>query len=160
MVCIPAVSQTPRCAPRSQMFNFSPKKTLHHNAKSISAVCITPLCPSPKDEVCIIESNSKSSLVTVVAFKETNRRNPFRGEHIYILKEKIWSIIWWFTILTPRCHAHHGVRIFPLYDQICLRNRNRIRIKYSVFIRSPNGFESWKNGGRKSRDTLPLSPYA
>ena len=83
MVCISAVSQTPKCAPRSQMFNFSPKKTLHHNAKSISAVCITPLCPSPKDELCIIESNSKSSLVTVVAFKETNRRNPFRGEHIY-----------------------------------------------------------------------------
>ena len=40
---------------------------------------------------------------------------------------------------------------------ISQRNRNRIRKYVSLFIRAPNGVESWKNGGRKSCDTLPLT---
>ena len=37
-----------------------------------------------------------------------------------------------------------------------IRNRNQIRKYFTLFIRGPDAFESWKNGGRKSRDTLPL----
>ena len=43
-----------------------------------------------------------------------------------------------------------------LCDQISRRNQNQIRKYLSLFIRDPNGVESWKNGGRKSHDTLPL----
>ena len=35
-------------------------------------------------------------------------------------------------------------------------NWNRIRKYFSLYIRGLDGFESWKNGGRKSCDTLPV----
>ena len=57
--------------------------------------------------------------------------------------------------MTPWCDAHHGVEIFELWDRSSQRNRNRKN--FSLLIRGPDGFESWKNGGQKSCDTLPLS---
>ena len=50
-------------------------------------------------------------------------------------------------------------RIF-LQIRISRRNHNRIRKYFTLCIRCPEGFESWKNGGRKSRDTFPLRPYS
>ena len=78
--------------------------------------------------------------------------------------------------LTPRCDAHLVVWLrgmmhtaesdsrvgctpwrFFFNLNISQRNRNRIRKYFSLFIRGPDRFESWKKtGGRKSRDTLPL----
>ena len=40
--------------------------------------------------------------------------------------------------------------------RFCRWNRNRIRKYFSLLIMGPDGFESWKNGGWKSCDTLPL----
>ena len=44
----------------------------------------------------------------------------------------------------PRCHVHHRVEILELCYRISRQNRNRIRKHFSVFIRGPDGFESWK----------------
>ena len=62
-------------------------------------------------------------------------------------------------LLTPRWNAHCGVKFFELCDQISRRNRNRIRIYFSLFIRGPDGFKSWrkKTGGWKYCETLPLT---
>ena len=57
---------------------------------------------------------------------------------------------------TLRCDANCRVKFYELCDQISRRNRNRIWKYFSLFIWGPDGFESWKNGGRKSHDTLPL----
>ena len=57
--------------------------------------------------------------------------------------------------------AHHGDRLRgvqrQLYERISRRNRNRIRKYLSQFIRGPDGVDHEKNGGRKSRDTLPFN---
>ena len=55
--------------------------------------------------------------------------------------------------LTPRGDAHCRVRLRSLIDtlgiflkiRISQRNQNRIRKYFSLFIRGPDGFESWKN---------------
>ena len=39
---------------------------------------------------------------------------------------------------------------------ISLRNRKKIRKWFSLFVRGPDGFKSWKNRAQKSRDTHPL----
>ena len=60
----------------------------------------------------------------------------------------------WFAkpkILIRRCHAHRGVEFFELRNRIL--QRKRIRKYLSLFIRGSDWFESWKKGGRKSRDT-------
>ena len=69
-----------------------------------------------------------------------------------------------------RCVAHRG-DFFELgamdstvcstpWRQLCYRisqqNRNHIRKHFTLFIRGPTGFESWKNGGQKSLDKLFL----
>ena len=80
------------------------------------------------------------------------------GVNTSIMKKNIRKTFFWFAkpkILTPRCHAHCS-RIFEICDWISLRNQNYIRTYFSLFIRGPDRFKSWQNGGRKSRDTLPL----
>ena len=58
--------------------------------------------------------------------------------------------------LSPRYVAQHGDRLRcvkrQLYERLSRQNRNRIRKKFSQFIRGTK-----KNGGRKSRDTLPFN---
>ena len=44
---------------------------VHHTAESSSTVCITP------------RSQNRNLCESLGTFKETIRRNPFRGEHIY-----------------------------------------------------------------------------
>ena len=47
----------------------------------------------------------------MVAFKETLRKNPTRGEHTSITKEKILRKCFWFAknfFLSPLCVAHRG----------------------------------------------------
>ena len=47
----------------------------------------------------------------MVAFKETIRKNPTRGEHKSIMKEKILRKCFWFAknfFLSPLCVAHRG----------------------------------------------------
>ena len=53
--------------------------------------------------------------------------------------------------------CHDSALRISLSDRISRRNRNRIQKYFRLFIRGPNGVESWKKGDRKSRDTLPLS---
>ena len=146
---------------------------MHHTAESSSTVCIipqskAPLCASHRgvkmhtaESKCTPRSQNRNLWKFLDAFKGTIRRNPFRGEHIYIIKEKIWRNIFLFAktkILTPRCASHRGVEFFELCDRISRRNQNWIRKYFSLFIRGPDGFESWKKtGGRKSCDTLPLT---
>ena len=50
----------------------------------------------------------------------------------------------WNQNINFACHAHRVVTIFTLYDRISHRNRNRVRKYFSLFIRGPDGFESWK----------------
>ena len=75
-----------------------------------------------------------------------------------IRKEKIWRTIFWFAkpkILTPRCHAHLGVNFFLLCDRISQRNWIRIQNTLACLSGAQIGSNHEKNGGRKSRDTLP-----
>ena len=89
------------------------------------------------------------------AFKGTITRNPFRGEHIFHERKDLrYKMLIYYAInfdtavsCTPRS------RIFELISR---RNRNRIRKYLSLIIRGLDGFESSKNGGKKSRDTHPL----
>ena len=93
-----------------------------------------------------------------------------------------FKILWvhdsvvWCTLrsLTPPCYAHcrvwlHGMLYTAERDSavvskpqsflklwISQQNCNRIRKYFSLFIMGLDGFESWKNGGQKSRDLLPL----
>ena len=81
------------------------------------------------------------------------------GVNTSIMKEKIWSIKSGFTqpkFFTPQCHAHRGVEFFKLCNWISRRNRNRIRKYFTLFIRGPDGFESWKKWQSKISWTLPL----
>ena len=71
--------------------------------------------------------------------------------------EKIWRKKVWFAkniFWSARCVALRGENFVIKYlDEIQTEFENYS----SLFIGGPDGFESWKNRGRKSRDTLPLS---
>ena len=90
-VCIP---------PRSQVIKISQKLCgLHLTAESNSAVCIKPrsqalLCASHRgvklcgvhhsaESNCTPQSQNQNLCESLVPFKGTIRRNPFRGSHIY-----------------------------------------------------------------------------
>ena len=57
--------------------------------------------------------------------------------------------------LLPRCESPRGVRIFKLYNRIFRQHRKY----FSLFIRGPDGFESWKNIKVSNLVTNPFKPY-
>ena len=57
--------------------------------------------------------------------------------------------------LLPRCESPRGVRIFKLYNRIFRQHRKY----FSLFIRGPDGFESWKNIKVSNLVTNPYKPY-
>ena len=59
--------------------------------------------------------------------------------------------------MTLRCHAHQGVEFFPLCDRISQRNQKEFEKNLTCLSGAHMGSNHAKNGGRKSRDTLPLS---
>ena len=88
---------------------------VQHTTEIIFAVCniprrLSPRCASHRGDdlsahhrddlidvqhtteiYCTLQNQNSNLHLSVVAFKETTRRNPSRGEHIYsITKEKIW----------------------------------------------------------------------
>ena len=73
------------------------------------------------------------------------------GVNTSIMKGKIWRTFVWFAkpkILTPRCHAHGGGKFF---GEIETEFENTL----ACFLGAQIGLNLEKNGGRKSRDTLP-----
>ena len=57
--------------------------------------------------------------------------------------------------LLPRCESPRGVRIFKLYNRIFRQHRKY----FSLFIRGPDGFESWKNIKVSNLVTNPYTLY-
>ena len=144
-MCIPPPRQAPRCAsqrrvklrnvlsPRSQ----APRCALHRRVKLRSVHHTAYSNSTPR-------SQNQYFCESLVAFKGTIRRNPFRGKHIYhdrkdFKKNFIFAMP---KILTLRHHAHHEVEFFKFCYRISWRNRNQIRKYFSLFIRGPDGFES------------------
>ena len=58
--------------------------------------------------------------------------------------------------LTPKDDAQHRVWLHGGMR----RNRKRIKKYFSLFVRGPDGFGSWKNRGQKSCDTHPVIKHA
>ena len=83
---------------------------------------------------------------SLVAFKGTIRRNPVRGHLSWkkTFEEKIFDLLSLKFWLSGGCNAHRRVELFELCDRISWQNRNRIGKYFSLFIRGPGGFESWK----------------
>ena len=136
-----------------------------HTTETIFAVCYTPRRWSPRCatyrgyKLHTAETNSNSYLY-IVDFNEIIRRNPFRGEHIYISWKKRFEDKY-LDLLRKISAVVSTAEIKKLCDRISRRNQNRIRKYFSLFIRGPYGFESWtKNGCQKSRDTLPLMIFS
>ena len=110
-------------------------RSVHHTAKSN----------------CTPQSQNQNLWESLVAFKVTIKRIPFRGKLFYYVRKDL-KILCWIAktiILTPRCDAHSGVEFFVLCDRISWGNWNRIRKYFSLFIRGPDGFESWKKWSSK-----------
>ena len=106
------------------------------NFSKNSAVCITPQAPRTAElEVCLLlrsptlrcashcgvklhtvhtlRSQNWNLWESLVAF-EGQTGEILSGVNTSIMKEKIWRTFFWFAkpkILTPRCHAHPGVKI-------------------------------------------------
>ena len=137
---------------KSQQCESYPKVELrgvhgvHHTTESSnknfsksSAVCITPRSYAPwcashhgvklhgvhhtAESNCTPGSQNRNLRESLVAFKGTIRKNPFRGEHIYHERKDLKKTI---------C------------DRISRRNRNWIQKYFSLFIRSPDRFQSWE----------------
>ena len=83
-------------------------RSVHPTEESSSAVCIAPRSQTAQSRVNI------EIFESLVAFKGTIRRNPFRGEHIYHERKDLKTNFLFAKpkILTPRCHAHRGVEFF------------------------------------------------
>ena len=143
---------------------------VQHNSEMISSVCnipgrISPQCASHRwDDLCTHHIDDLSGVqytaeinctprqqnrilhLCMVAFKETIMRNPSRGEHIYqtIMKEKILSIKCWFikkNVSSQWCAAHRS-------DHFVIEYLGEIETEFEntlacMFIRGPNGIESW-----------------
>ena len=95
-VCIPPRSQAPRYA--------SPRRVTLHGVHPTAELNCTP------------RSQKRNLWESLVAFKGTIGRIPFRGKLFYHVrkdwKKKIW--IAKTKILTPRCDSHHRVEFFEL----------------------------------------------
>ena len=129
LVCITPGSQVPKCASSCWVGLHG----VHHTAESNFT----------------LQSQNRNLWESLVAFKGTTRRNPFRGENIYHERRDLGKKI--FDLLSLRfglrvsctpcvmhtvCHAHLGIEFFKLCDQISQRNRNQIQKYLSVFIRA------------------------
>ena len=91
----------------------------------------------------------------MVDFKDTIRRNPFRGEHIYH-ERKDWSIKCWFIknfFLSHRCAAYHGNHFVIEY---LVEIKAKFKNTLACLSGAQMGLNYEKNGGRKSLETLPL----
>ena len=134
------------------------------SGETISAVCNTPLrwslcTPQRRSQRCATHDlrgvqhigeinctprNQNQNLhLTTITFKETIRRNTFRGEHIYHIRKDLKTFFWFakkFFFISAVCNTPQR----QLCDRKSLRNRNWIRKYLSLFIRGPDGFESWK----------------
>ena len=60
-------------------------------------------------------------------------------------------------MLTQLCDAPHGVEFVELSDRIYRQNKIRIRQSFSLFIRGPDGFESWKHWRSKISWNTPFN---
>ena len=95
--------------------------SVHPIAESDSVVCIIPRSQTPR---CAAHRGVK-----------------LRGVHSTAESSSV-------VCITPRSQtAHRGVKI-ERCDQISRRNRNRIQKYFSLLIRGPDGFESWKKNWR------------
>ena len=104
--------------------------------------------------MCIIppSQNQKKFRWSLVAFKGTIRKNPFRGEHYHEKRDLKYKKYQQF--LTLRCHAHRGLAesnfsnfVFEYLGEIETEFANTLSCLSWVRIME-------KNRGGKSRDTL------
>ena len=73
---------------------------------------------------CTPRNQNRNLHLSMVAFKETIRRNPFRGEHIYHEKKDLkYKMLIFFLLISEVCCTPRR----SLCDRISLRNPNRIR---------------------------------
>ena len=125
---------------------------VHHTAESSSAVCIPPRSQTAHHRARIKIFESLWLLL------KGQSGEILLGVNTSIMKEKIWRIKFWFAkpkfwLCDVMHSAHRCVDFFKLCHWKSWRNKKYLRL----FIRCPNGVESWKNEGQKSRDTLPLT---
>ena len=110
---------------------------------------------------CTLRSQNGNIHLSVVAFKQTIRRNPYWGEHIYHKRKdlKYEMLGYWEIFLTLWCAAHRVDNFViknlstTLWSKISAKSKLNLKILQPVY----QGLKSWKNGGQKYRDTLPLS---
>ena len=135
LVCIPPWSQAPRCASYHSQALRSQGSAVHITLRSQNAhsgVKIKILV----SHWLLLKGQSGQILLRV---------------NTSIIEEKLFDLLS-LTLLTPRCDAHWGVKIFELCDGISHWNWNPIQ----KFIRGPDGFESWKNMEVKNLETHSL----
>ena len=103
-VCIPPWSQASRCASHGRVKLCG----VHHTGESN----------------CTLRSQNRNLCESLDAFKGTNRRHPFRDEHIYHERKDLKKFFLFAKpkILSPWCHAHYEIEFFELCDQISRRN--------------------------------------
>ena len=63
----------------------------------------------------------------------------------------------WLSDTIHTTESDSAIQYTPRSLGVWISHWNRNQRKYfMLFIRGPDGFKSWKNRGRKSRDTLPV----
>ena len=109
---------------------------------------------------CTPRSQNRNLCESLVAFKGTIRRNPFRGEHIYHERKKMEEHI--FDLLSPnfwlRCVMHTAMSNFPNFVIVYLGEIDtELENTLACLSGAQIGSNCEKNGGWKSRDILPLN---
>ena len=140
-VCFLPRSQAPRC--------------VHHTTESSSPVCFLPRSQAPR---CAAHRRVKiENFGSLRLFLKGHSGEILLRLITSIIKEKIWRKKFLFAktkILSPRCDAHCETE--P-WSTISAKSKQNSRIFQPVY-QGPRWVQIVeKTGGRKSRDTLPLS---
>ena len=110
---------------------------------------------------CTPQSQNPNLWESLVVFKGTSRRSPFRGEHIYHEKKRfeekkfdLLSLKFWIRGVMHTAESNFSNFVIEYLVEIETEFENTSTL--ACLSGGPDGFESWNNEGRKSCDTLPL----
>ena len=139
--------------PRSQVIKISKKAQRCASQRGVKLSSVHHTAESN----CTPQSQNQILCESLVVFKGTIRRNPFRGEHI-CHETKYWSIKSGFTKPKMSC-TPRSFKFRNLLANISAKSKpNSIIIK--PFYLRPGWVRIGKNVGRKTRDSLPLNHYS
>ena len=108
---------------------------------------------------CTLRSQNRNLCESLDAFKGTNRRNPFRDEHIYHERKDLKKFFLFAKpkILSPWCHAHYEIEFSNFVIKYLGKIETEFENTLACLSKAQVGWNHGKNRGRKSRDTLPIS---